>query len=89
MNLIATRQLRGEYGLVSSGQRFDARPELAADLLRRGLAKQCEVKVDIPPETKQKTPPQTKQKTKQKAKQDPPAEEPAEQPSENQNTPSE
>jgi hypothetical protein len=42
MNLIANRQLTGEYGTVNPGQEFEARDEIAEDLLRRGLVRRAE-----------------------------------------------
>jgi hypothetical protein len=41
MKLIANRQLRGEYGLVAPDQEFEARDEVAGDLLRRDLARRA------------------------------------------------
>src|SRR4029077_235206 len=42
MNLIANRQLTGEYGTVNPGQEFEARDQIAEDLLRRGLVRRAE-----------------------------------------------
>lgn len=38
MKLIASRQLRGEYGLVVPDQEFEARDEVAVELIKKGLA---------------------------------------------------
>ena len=55
MIVIARRQLRGSYGLVATGDRFNVAPDLAKDLLNRQLVSLPEVyekKVVTPPETK-------------------------------------
>jgi hypothetical protein len=63
MIVIALRQLKGCYGLVKTGDRFAVDPELAGNLLRRGLValpqepgphpvESRETKVIVPTETK-------------------------------------
>ena len=39
MRLIANRQLTGDYGRVHAGEEFDAREDVAQDLLRRSLVR--------------------------------------------------
>jgi len=63
MKLIANRPLRGEYGFVAPEQEFEARDEIADQLLKAGLARTSqpptivyETKPFVPQETSQVTP---------------------------------
>ena len=56
MKLIAQRQLCGDYGLVSTGERFQASDDVAKSLLHRGLAVPYDRKDLLPPEQPVKTP---------------------------------
>jgi hypothetical protein len=56
MLVIAQRQLRGVYGLVSTGDKFDAPDDVAKSLLHRGLATEYERKDIVPAEQPVKTP---------------------------------
>ena len=42
MNLIANRQLTGEYGTVIAGQQFIVRDEIAMQLLKDGVVRRAE-----------------------------------------------
>ena len=55
MLVIAQRQLRGVYGLVTPGEKFDAPDDVAAVLLKRGLAVPYETKDIVPAEQPART----------------------------------
>jgi hypothetical protein len=66
MVVIAQRPLKGEYGLVSSGQQFSVRDEVAVDLLKRGLVKTYEAPTHTPAETKVIAPAEQPQRRRNK-----------------------
>ena len=67
MLVIALRQLRGSYGLVTTGGRFEADEETAHSLLQRGLVRLPQLHAAAR-ETKVVTPPETKPGRTRKAK---------------------
>lgn len=50
MKVKVLRPLRGDYGSVVTGQIFQARQDLAADLIKRGLACELESGSEVEPE---------------------------------------
>ena len=55
MIVIAQRQLRGAYGLVAPGDKFDAPEDVAKVLLQRGLVTEYAIKAIVTSEKPSRT----------------------------------